>query len=60
MDYTDFAGLNVKITTINGEEFETFIWGFQFEDETEQNVTEVWTTEYTFKVEHILNIEALS
>ncbi len=59
MDYTDFVGRNVRITTLDGEVCDTFIWGLRFEDETEQVVREVWTEKYTFKVEHILKIEAL-
>ncbi len=57
MDYTQFAGQKVRITSIDTPLYEGRVWGFQFEDETEAVVLEVWTEDYIFSVEDILSIE---
>ena len=56
MDYTQFAGQKVRLTSIDNP-LEGRVWGFQFEDETEAVVLEVWTEDFTFPVEDILSIE---
>ncbi|MCX6228286.1 MAG: hypothetical protein NTV75_03775 [Bacteroidia bacterium] len=57
MDYTQFAGQKVRIASIDTPLYEGRVWGFQFEDETEAVVLEVWTEDFTFPVEDILSIE---
>lgn len=57
IDYVDFAGIKVKITTTTNEQYEGIVWGFMFEDEFEEKVVEVWMDDYTFPVEEIESIE---
>ncbi len=57
MDYTQFAGLKVRITTKDNETYEGLVWGFQFDNETDENVLEVWMDDYIFDVEDIAKIE---
>ena len=57
MDYTQFAGQKVRITSIDTPLYEGRVWGFQFEDETEAVVLQIWTEDYIFSVEDILSIE---
>jgi hypothetical protein len=56
MDYTQFAGLKVRITTTGNESYEGIVWGFRFDDETNENVLEVWTEDFSFKVSDIVSI----
>jgi len=53
MDYIKFAGINVRIVTKDGDIYDGLVWGFLFEDETE----EVLTEHYTFDVSDIASIE---
>ena len=57
MDYTQFAGLKVRIITNDNDIYEGLVWGFLFEDETEEVTLEVWTEDYTFDVSDIASIE---
>lgn len=57
MDYTQFAGLKVRITTKDNEIYEGLVWGFQFDNEIDENVLEVWMEDYVFDVEDIVSIE---
>ncbi|HOS45054.1 MAG TPA: hypothetical protein PLQ69_01070 [Paludibacter sp.] len=57
MDYTQFAGLKVRIKTKDNEVYEGLLWGFQFDNEIDENVLEVWMEEYIFDVADILGIE---
>jgi len=57
MDYTEFAGLNVRIITNGGIIYEGHVWGFSFADETDENVLEVWIDLDTIDVEDIASIE---
>lgn len=59
MDYRDFAGYNVRITTKEGEVVETFVFGFRFEDETEDKTLEIWTEGYVVDVDDIASIEKI-
>jgi hypothetical protein len=56
MDYRDFAGHHVRITTKEGEVVETFVFGFRFDDETEEKTLEIWTEGYTVDVDDIASI----
>ena len=56
MDYTQFAGLNVRIITNGGIIYIGHVWGFSF-DETDENVLEVWIDLDTVDVEDIASIE---
>ena len=57
MDYTQFAGLKVRITTTDNESYEGLVWGFRFDDEINENVLEVWTEDFSFKVSDISTIQ---
>lgn len=57
MDYTQFAGHRVRITTKDNETYEGLVWGFQFDNEIDENVLEVWMEDYIFDVEDIVVIE---
>jgi len=58
MDYTQFGSCKVRIIT-NSQIYEGIVWGFLFEDESSQNVVEVWTEDYVFNVSEILSIEEI-
>lgn len=57
MDYTQFAGLKVRITTKDNEVYEGLVWGFQFDNEIDENVLEVWMEDFVIDVEDIASIE---
>ena len=57
MDYTQFAGLKVRITTKDNEVYEGIVWGFQFENEIVGIVLEVWIEDFVIDVADISSIE---
>jgi len=57
MDYTQFAGLKVRITTKDNEIYEGLVCGFQFDNEIDENVLKVCMEDYIFDVEDIASIE---
>ena len=57
MDYTQFAGLKVRITTKDNEVYEGIVWGFQFENEIVGNVLVVWIEDFVIDVADISSIE---
>ena len=57
MDYTQFAGLKVRIKTKDNELYEGFVWGFRFNNEIDENILEVWMDDKVFDVEDIVSIE---
>jgi len=57
MDYTQFANQKVRITSTDTPLYEGIVWGFQFDDQINENVLQVWTEDFIFPVEDILSIE---
>jgi hypothetical protein len=57
MDYTQYAGLRVRITTKDNEVYEGLVWGFQFDNEIDENVLEVWMEDFVIDVADIASIE---
>ena len=57
MDYTQYAGLKVRITTKDNEVYEGLVWGFQFDNEIDENVLEVWMEDFVIDVADIASIE---
>ncbi len=57
MNYTQFANQKVRISSTDTPLYEGCVWGFQFDDEINENVLEVWTDEYIFQVGEIRSIE---
>lgn len=57
MDYTQYAGLKVRIITKDNEVYEGLVWGFQFDNEIDENVLEVWMEDFVIDVADIASIE---
>jgi len=57
MDYTQYAGLKVRIITKDNEVYEGLVWGFQFDNEIDENVLEVWMEDFVIDVADIARIE---
>ncbi|HQB28099.1 MAG TPA: hypothetical protein PLO29_04030 [Paludibacter sp.] len=57
MDYTQYAGLRVRITTKDNKVFEGLVWGFRFDNEIDENVLEVWMEDFVIDVVDIASIE---
>jgi|LakMenE01Jun11ns_1017448.scaffolds.fasta_scaffold8368571_1 hypothetical protein len=55
----NFVGTFVKITLINSSTFQGLLWFVRFEDETEEKVHSINldSSEFSFKIEHIISIE---
>jgi len=57
IDYTQYAGLKVRIITKDNEVYEGLVWGFQFYNEIDENVLEVWMEDFVIDVADIASIE---
>ena len=57
IDYTQYAGLKVRIITKDNEVYEGLVWGFQFDNEIDENVLEVWMEDFVIDVADIASIE---
>ena len=57
MDYTQYAGLKVRIITKDNDVYEGLVWGFQFDNEIDENVLEVWMEDFVIDVADIASIE---
>jgi len=57
IDFEEFAGCKVKLTTIDGVTHDVVIWGLDFESEDSEKVVGIATDKFNLRPQHVKDIE---